>query len=105
MLYGKVERTKRISPVKIPHGGRTIGRHRLRRQPGEGRSTHVCPLIQEIGRPEWLSRRLPKVERHGGDGNSHDDSERENHAQNFFLYPLFILPKQPNEKSNGNRNR
>ena len=100
MLYGEVERSKRISSVKIPHVGRTIGRHRLRRQPRKGRSTHVCPLIQEIGRPEWLSRRLPKVIRHGGEGNSYDDSERQNHLQKSSLNPLLILPKQPNEKSN-----
>src|SRR6266851_8539813 len=61
--------------------------------------------MDEVGWPKWLSRRLPKVKRHGGDGNSYDDSERQNHLQKSFLSPLFILSKQPNEKSNGNRNR
>src|SRR5882724_2545207 len=103
MMYGEIERIKRTSLIKIPHSGRTIGRHRLRRQPWEGRSTHVCPLIHEVGRPEWLSRRLPEVQRHRGDGNSYDDSERQNHAQDFFLYPVLIVFEQPNEKSNCNR--
>src|SRR5258708_20068669 len=105
MPYGEIERIKRTSLIKIPHSGRTIGRHRLQRQPWEGRSTHICTLKHEIGRPEGLSRRFPKVERHGGEGNSYVDSERQNHLQKSSLNPLFILPKQPNEKSNCNRNR
>ena len=52
-----------------------------------------------------MSRRLPKVIRHGGEGNSYHYSDGQNHLQKFFLNPLLILPKQPNEKSNGNRNR
>src|SRR5437870_6529208 len=58
-----------------------------------------------VGWPEWLSRRLPEVKRHGGDGNSYDDSEGQDHLQKSSLNPLLILPKQPNEESNGNRNR
>src|SRR6266446_8814842 len=104
MMYGEIERIKRTSLIKTSHSGRTVGRHRLERQPWEGRSTHICLLIHQIGRLEWLSRRLPKVKRHGANGNSYDDSERQNHAQNFLLNPLLILHKQPNEKSNRNRN-
>src|SRR2546422_3781966 len=58
-----------------------------------------------VGWPEWLSRRLPEVKRHGGDGNSYDDSEGQDHLQKSSLNPLLILPKQPNEESNCNRNR
>src|SRR6266436_3723628 len=104
MMYGEIERIKRTSLIKTSHSGRTVGRHRLEREPWEGRSTHICLLIHQIGRLEWLSRRLPKVKRHSGDGNSHDDSERQNHAQNSFVYPVVFPSKQPNEKSNSNRN-
>src|SRR6266705_181363 len=61
--------------------------------------------MDEIGRPEWFSRRLPEVKRHGAERNSYDDSERQNHLQKFSLNPLLIPSKQPNEKSNRNRNR
>src|SRR6266436_8977616 len=93
MMYGEIERIKRTSLIKIPHSGRTIGRHRLRRQPWEGRSTHVCPLIHEVGRPEWLSRRLPEVQRHRGDGNRDRNSTRLNSSHGYISYAVFCLKK------------
>jgi hypothetical protein len=50
-----------------------------------------------------LSRRLPEVQRHGGDGKGHDDSELQNYPQKFCLSPLLIFLEQPNEKNNRNR--
>src|SRR5258708_3733881 len=81
------------------------GKRCLEGQPREKRDARIYPLIHDVRWPEWLSRCLPEIQRHGGEGNSYDDSERQNHPQKFCLGSLLVFPKQPNEKSNCNRNR